>query len=191
MIPLSPVPFWQNFDIITLRVLFVVITILVLSQRKRTGTIMGTISQSVAHSKRSSLAFSVIMTLCFPLYYMFIWQWVGPLVGAPAYFYYVLGFAALAEMIFVWVPATTGKSRKIHEAAAYTVGIAMYVLSMTIYAYDHVLGVAAKLSLMITLLVPFIFLALMTFKKMRTYTFLYETIYVIAWLFSISLIAHS
>jgi len=188
---MSPVPFWQYFDLITLSIFFVVVPLLVLSQRRSTGSIMGTISQSVAHSKRSSLIFSVVMTLFFPIYYIFIWQWVGPLVGVPGYFYYLLAFSALCEMVFVWAPATTGKSRKIHEIAAYTVGFLMYVLLATILFSSYNLSFASRVCTIIFLVTPFVLIPLMAVKKLRAYTFLYETIYSIAWLLSISLIAHS
>lgn len=191
MIPVSPVPFWQYFDLITLSILLSVTAVLVMAQRKSTGKLLGTISQSVAHTKRSSLIFSIFMTICYPLYYAFVWLWVGPLVDAPTIFYYLLAGSALCEMVFVWVPATTGMSHKIHAAMAYVVGVEMFVFPVIILLYGQNVSSFAQASIIFFLVTGCALLSLMIFKKLRTYTFLYETIYSVVFLLTVSIIAHS
>src|SRR5258706_7871387 len=98
MFPTHPIAFWHYFDFITIGVLIIVITALMAAHHKNTGSLLGSISETVAYSKTSSIIFSITMTILFPLYYAFVWFWVLPLISAPRGFYYLLVFSALCEM---------------------------------------------------------------------------------------------
>jgi hypothetical protein len=190
MFPVSPVAFWHYFDFITIGPLTIVITALVRAHHKKTDGVLGSISQTVAYSKTSSTIFSIAMTILFPLYYAFVWFWVLPLIHAPRGFYYLLVFSAFCEIVFVWVPATVGRSKRIHEAMTSVVVAAMYVLVLLILVHDVHLDLAARISLSVFLASPLLIGALMTVKKFRTYTFLYEIICCISFLLSLSLVGH-
>jgi hypothetical protein len=191
MIPAVPVEFWRFFDFYTIGALFVVIGSVVKSHHNKNGAVLKTISQTVAYSKRSSFIFSIAMTIFFPLYYMFMWLWVGPKIYMPVGFYYLLAISAICEMIFVWVPATIGKSRKVHEAMATTVGGAMLVLPIIILVYSKYLNIIDKVSILIFIILAIILSCLFAIRKLRKYTFLFETTYCLIFLATISIIAHS
>jgi hypothetical protein len=191
MFPPHPVAFWQYFDFITISVLTIVLTALMKTHHRKTGSLLGSISQTVAYSKTSSTIFSVTMTVCFPLYYAFVWFWVLPLIEAPHWIYYLLLFSALSEMVFVWVPATVGKSRRIHEATTSVVVVAMFVLGLLMLVTGVNLSIAARTSLIIFLASPFFIGILMTIKKFRRHTFVYEVICCVLFLASLSLIGHT
>lgn len=191
MFPSHPVAFWQYFDFITISVLAIVLILLMKAHRQKTGSLLGSISETVAYSKASSTIFSVTMTVCFPLYYAFVWFWVLPLIHTPRWIYYLLLFSALCEMVFVWVPATVGKSRRIHEAATSGVVVAMFLLALLVLIIGINLSIASRTSLIIFLASPFFIGILMTVKKYRRYTFIYEVICCILFLASISLVGHT
>ena len=73
MFPSHPGSYWHYIDFVTLVSLTFIITALVKSHHKKTGALLGSISQTVAYSKASSIIFSIAMTIFFPLYYAYIW----------------------------------------------------------------------------------------------------------------------
>jgi hypothetical protein len=191
MIPSKPLHFWEFFDLYTLGILFVVVGLLIVVHYRKTGGLLGTISQTVAHSRQSSLVFSIVMTICFPLYYAFIWFWVSPLLQMPTWFYYLLVLSALCEIIFVWVPATTGKIRVVHEVMASIVGILMFVTAILIllYATDlSTIDITAALSFIVLTIALGVLLLI---RRTRKSVFAYETIYCLGFLIFISVIAHT
>ena len=190
MIPDAPVAFWRFFDLISLAFIFAVVSVLMISHRKRSGSLLGSISQTVAASKRSSLAFSVVMTIFFPLYYAFLWFWVWPLTSTPIYLYLLLLVSAVFEMIFVWVPATDGNSRKIHEVSAGFVGLFMFIVAL-VMLHTGKISTVGSVAILVFLLVSITMLALFTIPRYRKHTFLYECIYCITFLAAMSVVAHA
>jgi hypothetical protein len=161
MFPAHPVV----FDFITISTLTLVLIALMKAHHRNTGSLLGSISQTVAYSKKSSTIFSITMTVCFPLYYAFVWFWVLPLIQAPHWIYCILLFSALCEMVFVWVPATVGKSKRIHEIATSIVVVAMFLLALVILFTGINLSIAARTSLIIFLASPFVIGILMVIKR--------------------------
>jgi hypothetical protein len=191
MYPAQPVAFWHYFDFITISVLTLVLIILMKAHYRKTGSLLGSISETVAYSKASSIIFSVTMTVCFPLYYAFVWFWVLPLIHALQWVYYLLLFSALCEMVFVWVPATVSKSKRIHGAATSVVVVAMFLLGLLMLATGVNLSIAARTSLIVFLASPLFIGILMAIKRFRRYTFAYEVICSVLFLVSLSLVGHT
>ncbi len=191
MFPAYPVAFWHYFDFITIGTLTIVLTALMTTHHRKTGSLLGTISETVAYSKTSSIIFSVTMTACFPLYYAFVWFWVLPLIQASQWIYYLLLFSAFCEMVFVWAPATVGRSKRIHGAMVSVVVVAIYMLTLLILLYGVRLDITARISLSLSLVCPLLIGILMMVKRFRPYTFLYETICCVTFLVSLSLVGHT
>lgn len=125
--------FWKYFDIISLAFILVMVILLVDLYYKRNRQLKPTVSETIAADKVSSVIFSVVMTIFFPLYYAYLWFWVGYSVNAPLHYYILLIIAAVFEMVFVWAPAKErGLSRKVHLAATALVGIMMIVLPVVL-----------------------------------------------------------
>jgi hypothetical protein len=191
MIPEQPVDFWQYFDFYILALLTIFITYLLLLHRRKNGALLSTISQTIAHSKNSSLSFSIIMTICYPLYYGFLWYWVGPLTRMPAIFYILLIVSAVFEVIFVWVPSKSGRQKRIHEFAAGVVGIFMFASILLILILGNSIHNLAVLFCYLFLLTSLIMSWLLIFKKYRKHIFAFEVIYISLFLITISLVAHT
>jgi hypothetical protein len=191
MIPSHPVHFFEFFDVITLGALVGIITWLMLTHRRKHGALLSTISQTVAVSPKSSLLFSISMTILYPVYYAFIWLWVGPSAGMPATLYYLLLISGIFEMIFVWVPATRGKNVRIHGAAVTVVVIAMFVLALMLLFAGQDLSGAAQVGLLVFLISPLVLAAFLKLQKGRKSTFLAETIISVLFLAAISITAHT
>ena len=163
---------------------------LVRAHHKKTGGLLGSISQTLAYSKTSSTIFSIVMTIFFPLYYAFMWFWVLPLIRAPRGFYYLLILPALCEMVFIWVPATRGRSKRIHEIMVSMVFTVMYILCLLILTHGVHVDMAARIGICAFLVSPLFLGVVLATKKLRKYTFLYEIIYCVTFLAAISLVGH-
>lgn len=191
MIPSAPITFWKYFDFISIGALAIIIGYLVTDHRKQTGSILGTISQTVAHNPKSSLFFSLGMTVFFPAYYAYLYFWLAPHVGAPNSYYYLLIVSAIFEMIFVWVPAREGVKNTIHSVAAGIVGIFMFTLPALILVEARTINEAAKFSIVAFLVTSCLLATSLAIKKYRKYTFGYETGYCLLFLICMAIVGHT
>lgn len=131
----------------------------------------------------------MLMTIAVPLYYGFLWFWVGPLVAVPWYFYILLVLSFIAEMIFVWVHATSGKRKQIHELNACFVGVMMFFIPL-IFIFAGQLTSMTAFAATVFLTLSLVMLVLLFIPKLRNYTLVYETVYCLTFLALISFIAH-
>lgn len=155
---------------------------------KKTSRVLGSISQTVAASRRKSLMFSLTMSVAYPLYYLWLWLWVGPSLMMPSAYYIVLVFSAVAELIFVWVPATDGVKRRVHETAAAFVGLAMLILPALILLNVRNPSELSKAVIFVYFGVCAVLLVLLASTKYRRHTFTYEVIYCLAFLVAMSVV---
>lgn len=93
-------------------------------------------------------------------------------------------------MVFVWVPATDGISKRIHDFMASVVFFVMLILALLILVYGTNIDIAGRISLYVYLLISFTLLAIMLTKRFQRYTFLYEVIYCSAFLMALSVVGH-
>lgn len=191
MIPATPISFWQNFDFISIGAIFLIITALIAFHKKTIGILFGTISETIAHTPSSSLIFSIGMTIFFPLYYIFMYFWVGPRLVVPIVYYQLLIVSAVCEMIFVWVPAVPGKKNIIHSVAAGIVGSLMFVMPFVILTHSQHLNNYSKYSIIAFVSISLIMLLALCVRRLRRYTFTYEALYCLMFFVCMSIIAHS
>lgn len=191
IVPTTPLSFLEYADLVSTSILLVVVTGLVWSYYRKHGNLRGSISETIAQDKNSRLVFSIVLTILIPLYYSFVWFWVGPLVGMPAGFYVLLAISAVCEMTFAWIPATTGFSRKIHMATANFVGIVMFLSALLFLISSSNLSKIGAVAAIVFLLVSFLLLALLIFRKMRKHTITFEIIYCLVFLAFMSIVAHA
>ena len=190
MVPVVPIPFWQFLDVISVGIISIVIIWITINFRRNNDSPLKTISHTVAHTSRSSLVYSITMTIFFPLYYAFLWFWVGPTTGAPTVFYMILIASAVCEMVFVWVPARRGVKNIIHTTAASFVGMAMFALIVLLAFYGSKISLAGFVASAIFLMTTYVLGILVFFKKFRRQLFLLETIYCVVFIVTMSMIAH-
>lgn len=190
MIPETAISFWQYFDLFTLGILAVVVGLLLSSHHKTHGSLLRTVSETVAYNRKSSLIFSIAMSICFPLYYAFIWFWVAPLTNMPKAFYYLLVISAFFELVFVWVPSKAGKKKIIHEIAAGFVGITMLIITILILIYGNELTSFMRAAILIFFAVTATLAIFLSQVKFRKYLFLSEVVYIVIFIATISVIAH-
>lgn len=160
-------------------------------QYKKTGRVLGSISQTVAANRRTSFIFSVVMSVAYPLYYTWLWLWTGPSLVMPGVYYAVLAFSAVSELIFVWVLATDRVKRKIHEAAAAFVGFAMLILPALILLSGRNVSELSRVAIFVYFGVCTVLLALIARAKYRKYTFAYEVAYCLTFLLAMSVAGHA
>lgn len=189
MIPSEPVQFWQYFDVVVIATVTAVVAWLMVTHRTRNGALLPSISQTIAADKHATQLFAGMMTICVPLYYSFIWFWVGPLAAAPWYFYALVAVSFVAEMIFVWVPASSGRSKKIHEFTAGIVGFTMLVAPF-ILLFAGQITEAMQRAIVVFASAGVIMGALLLIPKLRKYTLTFEIVYCVVFWALMSFIAH-
>lgn len=97
----------------------------------------------------------------------------------------------ISELVFVWVPATTGKSKVIHEYAAGFVGLVMLAAPL-ILLFDGNLASIAALGVIIYVIISLLICLLLLIPRFRRkYVLACEVVFCIAFWALISLIAHS
>jgi len=190
MIPASPIPLWQFADAVVIILVSVVTIFLMATHKRRTGALLPSISRTIAADRRTSLIFSIMMTVAVPLYYGFIWFWVGPLVSAPWYFYVILAVSIVSEMIFVWVPATSGMSKSVHEITAGFVGFVMFAAPLILLGTGNLSSIA-QLGTLLFFGLTAVIIALLMYPKSRKFTLSLEVVYCVAFWAVMSIIAHS
>jgi len=190
MIPDNSIPFWQYFDLIALIPIFIGVLWILVAHRRNEGSYPNTISRVIAQSPKSQLVFSMLMTIFFPLYYAFLWFWVGPHVSASVLFYLALVLSATAEMVFIWLPATgKGIKSKIHSVTAGFVGIVMFLTPLLILTgAPSDIGRTATIGFII---LSGVLIIIYLFAKARRYTLLLEAIFCLTFLAMMSIIAHA
>lgn len=191
MIPNAPLPVFEYVDCITIVILTLVLGALLLVHRKQHGNLQASISQTVAATKRSSMLFTLTMLVVYPLYYAWLWLWVGPALGMPTAYYLLLGLSAIAEFVFVLVPASIGWRLRAHQIAAGIVGVAMAMFPAIMLVAGEGVSAAGRLALVIFYVVTVCMLGLLFTPKYRRHTFLYEVMYCALFLGSVSIAAHT
>lgn len=130
------------------------------------------------------------MTVFFPLYYAFLWFWVGPYVGVLDLFYVILILSGVAEMVFIWLPATgKGLKSRVHTVMAVFVFFAMLAAAALILA-----GSPSEMGRFATMC--FFGVSLLTglvyyFSKTRKHTLLLESVFCASFWVVISVVAHT
>lgn len=188
----EPVVFWKFFDVISLTFIFVMILVLMSLHYKKNKSLQKTISETLALDRASSTTFSIVMTLFFPLYYAFLWFWVGYLIKAPLVYFVILIFSVICEVVFVWVPARgKGLSRRVHQLTTTLVALAMIALPITLLITVPTLNNMNHIT-MYGFLAFTILLILMSptqfFKKHMIY---FEITFCLLFLIMMSVIGHS
>jgi hypothetical protein len=189
MIPASHVLFWQYFDFLSVGALVIVIGLLMVLHRIRYGAHESTISKTIAKRKFSRVIFSVAMTCFFPLYYAFLYFWLGPSLHMPLIFYFLLFISAICELIFVWLPST-GKTEKIHNITAGIVGLGMIISMLFILIYGQGLMLSGFIASSCFLLLSIFIAFILYFKKLKNYSLAMELLFCAFYLLTVSIITH-
>lgn len=182
---------FEFVDLVVFAALTAVLGIMIWLHYRKNGAVLRSISATVAAEKRTSLVFSVVMSVLYPLYYAWLWLWVGPKVGAPPAYYVILAVAAVFELVFVWVPSTTGWRHETHKFAATMVGFGMLILPGMFLMTAQAMSVAAMISIAVFYAVALSVSTLLVLPRYRGHTFIYEVLYCAAFLVAASIVGHS
>jgi small basic protein len=191
LIPSQPVSAFQYTDLIVLPLLAAIIFRLLHKARGLSGSLGKTISETLALDKQLYTSFSIVMSILYPLYYAFLWLWLGPHVQMPKVFYVTLAVAVIFEMIFVWVPARGRKQLATHVFAAGVVGACMLASSVILLLTGVGIGSIATAMLWIFIVSSFVMACLLLIPRHRKYIFSFEIAYITLFLIAFSFAAHS
>ena len=188
----EPVIFWKFFDFISLLFIIVMVLVLISFHYRKNKNLHKTISETLATNRVSSIIFSIVMTIFFPLYYAFLWFWVGYLINAPTIYFLVLIFSSICEAIFVWVPAKgVGLSRRIHTVTTALVALAMIALPVILIVTLSILNNVDQIAIYSFLGVTILLVIILPTQFFKKYTIYFEAIFCLLFLTMMSIIAHS
>lgn len=192
MYPEHPIALFRYMDAVVVTLLCVVITFILLRHSRRHGKQLPSISETIAYDKRSSLLFSVVMTLCVPLYYAYVGLWIGPRYAMPPVFYWLLVVSIIAEFIFVWVPARGGRAGRIHTINACFVGAVMLLAPLLLLLTGTGLSSATYAALLgYVLLVAICFPLFVLVRSLHRYSWQFEAAYIVAFWVVLAVAAHA
>lgn len=192
MYNLEPIRFWEYFDFISLGFIVITIAVLIGLYYRKNKTLQKTISETVADNRTSSIIFSAVMTIFFPLYYGFLWFWVGYLINAPPAYFIVLIVSGISEMLFVWLPAKgNGMRRRIHGIAVSVVGLAMLILPVLILLYSNNVDATGYYTIYAFLGVTVLIGAALLTGLFKKYTIQFEVAFCSVFLVMMSVVGHS
>lgn len=75
-----------------------------------------------------SLAFTAVTVL----YYMWLWAWLGPHIGADWLYYALVIIGFSLQILMAWVPATPKLNWDLHDIAAYGLALLMVVMAAAV-----------------------------------------------------------
>jgi hypothetical protein len=84
------------------------------------------VSRHVATYRETFIMFAVVRTVALPLWILFAFGWLVPVLDLPLIASVLFAAGVGAEMISAWVPAVEGRKGKIHSLSALLVA-AMYI----------------------------------------------------------------
>lgn len=89
-------------------------------------------SQHVTLNKNSQLLFTLSFTIVGVLSGIFLAGWFGPAWQMGEVYYALVAIIALGHIVIAWVPATEGRSLKIHNIAAFSTILSMLFVVLVI-----------------------------------------------------------
>lgn len=138
------------------------------------------ISQHAAAQRATYYLFAGVLTGAGLLFWLFLWRWFGPFVGAPGVFYLFLALGIVCQIITAWVPDTGQQDRqsRIHRKAAFTMAFMMAFMAGALVFAEHIslaarLFVAAVTAWMIISWFLFVFV-----KRTHQHFLVYQAIYI-------------
>ena len=188
--PNAPLQAFQYLDAFVIVGLSLIIGKLLIDYRRKNGNMLSTISKTVVATKQSSLVFTLSMLVAFPLYYAWVWLWVGPVLAMPKWFYAVVAVSAVAEMMFVLVPASSGWKQKVHEVAASFVGLVMVAIPLMFLIWSPQISPIVQQAIYAYIVACFVLVVLLVVPKYRKHTLVYEIIFCIAFWSVMSVAGH-
>lgn len=190
--PDAPLRAFEFVDLVVILALVFLLGGMLLNFHRRNGGVLSSISRTVGATKRTQWTFTAVMSVLYPLYYAWLWFWVGPLFAMPSAYYILLGAAVCFETIFVWVPATSGWRRKTHEIAAGFVGVVMASIpALILLAAQQDVSPTGEVTLVTFYVILGTMLVLLIRPKYRKHTFTYEVIYCAIFMLALSVAGHS
>lgn len=89
-------------------------------------------SWHIAHDPRLRWSFALVLTVVTVIYYAFLAYYLGPKVGAPAVYYWLLVVGFVAQIAIAWVP-DKDQTRITHHVFAYIDAVLMPVILAILY----------------------------------------------------------
>ncbi len=192
MYPDQPIAYFKYMDAVVVGLLMVVISFILVRHARRHGTLLPSISETIAYDKRSSLLFSVVMTVCVPLYYAYVGLWIGPRYAMPPAFYWLLVVSIVAEFIFVWVPARGGRAGLVHTINACFVGGVMLLAPLLILLAGTGLSGAAHAALLgYVLLISIGFSLFVLLRPLHRFSWQFEAVFIVLFWGVLAVAAHA
>lgn len=187
---IEPVSFTKNLDIISIIYMVIAVVILCFSFYKKEGTLLETISKTVAKNEKISLIFSIVMSFGIPMYYGSVLLYLSPKYKMSLMFNVLLMLALTLEMLFIWCPAR-GKTAKLHTRSALTVAIVMVFEMLLIALFGYNVNIVLKsIAVIYFVLCVLLGIMLVANKKVQQKSFLLQSAFLFLFVIIFMLLQH-
>lgn len=155
--------------------------------RKLHGHNLNTISKHGASSKRAHLFFIAVLVVFGTLFYLWLMQYLTPIVNFKIPFIIILTTAVLLQFVAAIVPDIAGWQRNIHQYAAWTMAV-LWIPLVLLISFSDTLSVSSRtIGLLGSGYMIGTFILFIISAKARKHFLAYQVSYVI--MFQIVLIA--
>jgi len=139
-----------------------------------------TISRHAAANKTASRIFAAILIGFGLIFYYWLDRWLVPHLKLNVYFQGILALTIVCQVLVGLAPDTTGRSRKIHRFAAYTMAVLYLPLSILIIESEQLSGLARIICILLALYMLVTFTLVAVLKKSKGKYLFFQAAYLIA-----------
>jgi len=151
-----------------------------------------TFSEHIAKDKRSFLLFGMTLFPATVMYYFFLYLYIGPRYNLPFFYFAILAVAFICQIIFTFVPSSSGRARTVHLFSASFVGFSMFVLSVVVVVYGLGLSVLSLTVLWSFIILSILMAARLIIARIKSDRLLiYEVFYILMFWLITTVLAYS
>jgi len=146
------------------------------------GTTASSISSHAGSKRTSYLLFGSVLTFVGATFYLFLWRWFGPAIGAGWPFYVILALAGVFQLLTAWIPddGKGGRMATAHSSVAFNMARMMMLLVGLVAVAPHISDLARIVSVL-TFIAMGVFWYLFYFvKSTRRHFLVYQSSYIVS-----------
>lgn len=156
--------------------------LLFIVRRWSLGTHATSISKHAGAQRTSYLLFGSVLTFVGAAFYLFLWRWFGPAIGAAWPYYLILALAGIFQLLTAWLPDDgSGKGlAKAHRLVAFSMAAMMMLLVGCVALAPNVGVIARTLSVLVLTLMVILWYLFSFVKSTHRHFLVYQSVYIVS-----------
>ncbi len=146
------------------------------------------LSLHAAAYKKAYFLFAMSLTLNAIFFYLFAQNWLIPTYSLPPTFLKLVIFALFSQLITAWVPDVKGKLSKVHNLAAFTLGLCMPVILLFLINSQYASPMVKVLAIIANVIMILEISLLLFVDKKKNHYLIYQAVYAAVFHFTLLVI---